>query len=242
LTPGVGVTIIVVMDTTAALMTRSGWTGDVSALAVEVAALHAEFGLAGEPPNVRLLRHYQQVGCIGRPNDRDGARVYYGYRHIVEALATRILLTDGWRLSKIGEAFARLEDAEIERLIAARGASLMASERVLQPSGEHGTAGSAVPEDRGAAALDLIAGFRKSAGLAPPSPSVTTATAPRTNRLPTTQKAQASPGRAVRVMREVSFAPWLRISVDEQALAQAEPGALERARAEAAAFLASIGR
>jgi hypothetical protein len=57
-------------------------------------------------PNERLVRHYVQVGILGRP-ERAGKEAHFRFRQIVELLATRVLLNDGWPLAKIAD-FVRL--------------------------------------------------------------------------------------------------------------------------------------
>jgi hypothetical protein len=59
-------------------------------------------------PNERLVRHYVQIGILGRP-ERAGKEAHFRFRQIVELLATRVLLNDGWPLAKIAD-FARLTD------------------------------------------------------------------------------------------------------------------------------------
>ena len=66
----------------------------------------------GEPsvPNERLVRYYTAEGVISRPG-RDGREARYGWQHLVEFLVTRLLLNDGWPLSKVAE-FMRTSDPE----------------------------------------------------------------------------------------------------------------------------------
>jgi hypothetical protein len=59
-------------------------------------------------PNERLVRHYVHVGILGRP-ERAGKEAHFRLRQIVELLATRVLLNDGWPLAKIAD-FVRLTD------------------------------------------------------------------------------------------------------------------------------------
>jgi hypothetical protein len=57
-------------------------------------------------PNERLVRHYVHVGILGRP-ERAGKEAHFRFRQIVELLAARVLLNDGWPLAKIAD-FVRL--------------------------------------------------------------------------------------------------------------------------------------
>jgi len=52
--------------------------------------------------NERLVRHYVQVGVLSPP-DREGREALFGYRQVLEFLAARYLLNDGWPLAKVGE-------------------------------------------------------------------------------------------------------------------------------------------
>ena len=52
--------------------------------------------------NERLVRHYVQVGVLTAP-EREGREALFGLRQIVEFLATRYLLKDGWPLAKVAE-------------------------------------------------------------------------------------------------------------------------------------------
>jgi hypothetical protein len=80
------------------------WEGTAAELADVAAAIGAAIRIPGGDtrPNERLVRHYVQVGILGRP-ERRGKEAYFGFRQIVELLAARVLLTDGWPLVKIAE-------------------------------------------------------------------------------------------------------------------------------------------
>jgi hypothetical protein len=41
----------------------------------------------------------------------------YGYRQLLEIVAARVLVADGWPLAKIAEHFAHIADAELRNLI-----------------------------------------------------------------------------------------------------------------------------
>jgi hypothetical protein len=207
------------------LHARRSWSGDISSLVAETAAVQTALGLHEQAggTNLRLVRHYLGVGCIGRSAERDGAKAVYGYRHLLEAVGVRVMLGDGWKLAKIGEALAQMQDPEIERLILQRG-------RFSFREAADGTAPEPVAAGTQDDALALIAGFRRSAG-------ARGASIPRDVSPP----AQANTGTGqpghIRHMTEHSPASWLRISVDEPARARAEPGTVTRALAEAAAIL-----
>ncbi len=78
--------------------------GTTAETAEALAELHAMFpwAQAGPQPSIRLLRHYTQEGALDRP-ERRGKEAYYGFRHLVQYLAVRWLLTDGWPLAKAAD-------------------------------------------------------------------------------------------------------------------------------------------
>jgi hypothetical protein len=88
------------------------WEGTAAELADVAAAIEAEIGLpeGDTRPNERLVRHYVHIGIIGRA-ERRGKEAYFGFRQIVELLAARVLLNDGWPLAKIAE-FVRVTDLD----------------------------------------------------------------------------------------------------------------------------------
>jgi hypothetical protein len=74
-------------------------------------------GPRGEPASDRVVRDYVRRRVLSptlRGPDSD-ERGYYGFRHLVEFLAARVLLNDGWPLEKISE---RNRSASTEELIA----------------------------------------------------------------------------------------------------------------------------
>jgi hypothetical protein len=80
------------------------WEGTAAELADVAAAAGAAIRIpdGDTRPNERLVRHYVHVGILGRP-ERRGKEAYFGFRQIVELLAARVLLNDGWPLAKIAE-------------------------------------------------------------------------------------------------------------------------------------------
>lgn len=81
------------------------WRGTASELAdrlnevlANVPALADDAGAANE----RLVRHYVQVGVLTAP-DREGREALFGRRQVIEFLAARYLLRDGWPLAKVAE-------------------------------------------------------------------------------------------------------------------------------------------
>ena len=67
-------------------------------------------------PNVRLLRHYQSIGAVTRP-ERRGKEAIYGYRQLLEVMAVRTLVLDGWPLAKIAELTSAATEGELIDLL-----------------------------------------------------------------------------------------------------------------------------
>ncbi len=86
------------------------WEGTASELATVVADVSLELNIIDDDvtPNERLVRHYAQQGVLERP-ERRGKEAIFGFRQIVEFLAARNLLRDGWPLAKVAE-FNRAAD------------------------------------------------------------------------------------------------------------------------------------
>ena len=90
------------------------WEGTAEALADTAGRLmqgEAGFGEADFAPNERLVRDYVARGIVGKP-ERRGKEAIFGFEQLVQFLACRAMLADGWPLSKIAEDFrhANLED------------------------------------------------------------------------------------------------------------------------------------
>ena len=94
------------------------WSGDARDLVRSAGEILVSRGLAhaSSGANVRLLRDYAQRGIVSRA-ERHGKKAVYGYRQLLEFVAARILVGDGWPLAKIAEHFARIADAGLHNLI-----------------------------------------------------------------------------------------------------------------------------
>jgi DNA-binding transcriptional MerR regulator len=96
----------------------NAFEGDAEALAVEATHLLALLKVVDDsaPLTARLVRDYAQRGIVRRPN-RHGKETRYGSQHLVELLAARLLVRDGWPLAKIAQHIARTPHAELLGLI-----------------------------------------------------------------------------------------------------------------------------
>jgi len=97
----------------------SDWRGTAAELADKcnevlagVPSLADDAGSANE----RLVRHYVQVGVL-TPPEREGREALFGLRQIVEFLATRYLLKDGWPLAKAAEIVRATDVTGLTQLI-----------------------------------------------------------------------------------------------------------------------------
>ncbi len=74
-------------------------------------------GPKGEPASERVIRDYVSRGVLGPTltNSVTGERGLYGPRHLLEFLAARVLLNDGWTLNHVAE---RLRGMDEEALLA----------------------------------------------------------------------------------------------------------------------------
>ena len=74
------------------------WRGTADELAAKCNEILATMPLLAEDAgaaNERLIRHYVQVGVLSAP-EREGREALFGLRQVVEFLAARYLLKDGW--------------------------------------------------------------------------------------------------------------------------------------------------
>lgn len=98
------------------------WNGSIDELASIAAKFISDVDVASTSPrpNPRLIRDYVSRGIMSKP-ERVGKEARYGFRHLVEFLACRQLVSDGWPLSKIADDFSRSSFEEIRALIPGQG-------------------------------------------------------------------------------------------------------------------------
>jgi DNA-binding transcriptional MerR regulator len=72
-------------------------------------------GRSQEEVNPRLVRHYTTIGLIDRPA-RVGKEARYGYRHLLQLLVLRRLLSDGYSAQTIAPVVEK-DDHQLERLL-----------------------------------------------------------------------------------------------------------------------------
>lgn len=73
-------------------------------------------------PDARTLRYHQTLGLLDRPLRYEGRRAIYGYRHLVQAVAVKVLQSEGLPLAKIQTALAgRSTEALAQAITSAAG-------------------------------------------------------------------------------------------------------------------------
>lgn len=96
-------------------------------LVERAADLVARIGVAvpdarvSEAPDGRAIRYYQSLGLVDRPAAYDGRRALYGWRSLIQAVAVKLLQSQGRSLAQIQAAFSarpfeQLEAAVLEAL------------------------------------------------------------------------------------------------------------------------------
>jgi DNA-binding transcriptional MerR regulator len=83
---------------------RQDFQGGAEALIDAAQMLVKKLSLAqeGSEGNERLLRHYVSIGVVDKPL-REGRDALYGFRHLVQFVAARRLLTEGFSLAQIAK-------------------------------------------------------------------------------------------------------------------------------------------
>lgn len=118
------------------------WTGDIGEFARAAGALLSSLGVPDQSsgPNIRVIRDYAQRGIISRA-ERQGKESVYGFRQLIEFVAARLLIADGWPLAKIAEHFAHIADGELLNLISGEGGgnrALSVAKRLRSETSGHG--------------------------------------------------------------------------------------------------------
>lgn len=69
-------------------------------------------------PDARTIRYYQQLGVVDRPLRHDGREAVYGYRHLLQAVATKLLQAEGYSLAQVQRALAGRSTGALELAVA----------------------------------------------------------------------------------------------------------------------------
>jgi DNA-binding transcriptional MerR regulator len=93
------------------------WSGSAEELVETVGLVVDEVVPDDElEPNVRLLRHYQSLGAVSKP-ERVGKGAVYNYRHLLEVVVVRHLVISGWPLKKIVAITGNSSEQELLKLL-----------------------------------------------------------------------------------------------------------------------------
>ncbi len=113
----------------------SGSAEDLARLATTVCA-GLGLGAANDTDELsaRLVRDYAQRDILSRP-ERQGKEAIYTWRHLVELVAARALVADGWPLAKVTQHFALTPLEDLLLLVPGQGRpnpALMAAKRIRE--------------------------------------------------------------------------------------------------------------
>jgi DNA-binding transcriptional MerR regulator len=121
------------------------WSGTAAQLAEVIPGLLARFALNAEPvPSERLVRFYVTSGVLRRPR-REGREAMFGVRQMIEFLAARALLEDGWPLAKVAEYVADRDDDALLALLPPLPAKRTRAEELVARFQEQSPAAPAPP-------------------------------------------------------------------------------------------------
>ena len=100
------------------IIKEENWTGNAEALAklVKFWLRKKDIGDKSFEPNERLVRDYVAKNILSRP-ERSGKEAIYRFKQLIQFIACRAMIEDGWPLSKISEDFQISSINEIVNLI-----------------------------------------------------------------------------------------------------------------------------
>jgi hypothetical protein len=90
------------------------WQGTADALTRELKRQIEQLGLSIEPPALRTVRSWRAKQLLSQPKGQE-----FGFRQILEGLATALLLKKGWTISAIAQVLPSFPEDALERQIIA---------------------------------------------------------------------------------------------------------------------------
>nr|CAD5928645.1 hypothetical protein NO713_01141 [Planktothrix pseudagardhii] len=90
------------------------WQGTAETLTQELKRQIEQLGLSVEPPAVRTVRSWRSKQLLSQPKGQE-----FGFRQILEGLATTLLLKKGWTLTAIAQVLPSFPDLVLEQQIMA---------------------------------------------------------------------------------------------------------------------------
>jgi hypothetical protein len=92
------------------------WQGTAEFLTKELKRRIEQLGLSVEPPALRTVRSWRAKQLLSQPKGQE-----FGFRQILEGLATALLLKKGWTLAAIAQVLPSFPDLVLEQQIIAEG-------------------------------------------------------------------------------------------------------------------------
>ena len=110
------------------------WRGNLEKLIEQAEKVSAELELKDNTDiSVRMVRDYIQRGILGDV-DRFGRELEFSYPHLLKLVLSRVLLSDGWSLKKIGEHFELTNTQDLEDLMPKQGNPALSAIKRLRSS------------------------------------------------------------------------------------------------------------
>lgn len=109
---------------------------DLPALCAALGPLIGQLGVITDErvravPDDRTIRYYQTLGLLDRPLRYDGRVARYGYKHVLQVLAIKLLQSQGYSLAQIQAALPTATLPELEALL---GPAMGAPPAPVQPA------------------------------------------------------------------------------------------------------------
>jgi DNA-binding transcriptional MerR regulator len=87
----------------------------VAAQMIERAAGESVDGRVAPVPDARTVRYYQTTGILQKPLRYDGRNAIYGYHHLLQLIAIKLLQQQGLSLAQVQTALVQASWSELER-------------------------------------------------------------------------------------------------------------------------------
>jgi DNA-binding transcriptional MerR regulator len=81
------------------------------------ARVSASDGRVAAALDERVVRYYQTIGLLQKPERYDGRRAVYGYGHVLQLVCIRALQADGYPLALIQETLTGRSTRELEEIV-----------------------------------------------------------------------------------------------------------------------------
>ncbi len=99
-------------------------------------------GRVAEYPDSRTIRYYQTIGIVHKPSRYEGRSAVYGYKHLLQVVAVKLLQSRGLSLAQIQRALLAATTVDLESAL--RDALAQAKPMPSQ-QGTHGQEGLYAP-------------------------------------------------------------------------------------------------